>query len=140
MTHNIRYLTLPSFNLILPAETSILYPIGYVKTKIRPSGWHVLVRLREHGYNNQCFILNYGEPNRSAETMSAAFTDSTMKQALSKRLVEKHPMQETSPGVPCLPPPRTQTLSGNLEGTVRGGYPVFKPGPTARSCAEAPHS
>jgi hypothetical protein len=58
--------------------------------------------------------------------MSEVFKDSTMKQEFSKRLGEKHPMQETSPGVPCLTPPGAQTLSGNLEETVRGGYPVFQ--------------
>jgi hypothetical protein len=50
-----------------------------------------LVRLREHGYNNQCFILNYSEPNRFTETMNAAFTASTMKQALSKPLLQNDP-------------------------------------------------
>jgi hypothetical protein len=104
----------------------ILYNIGDIKTRVCPYRWRLLVRLTDHGYNNKRFILNYGEPNRFAKTMGAALVDSTMKQAPNKPLVEKRPMQETSLGVPWLPPRGTQTLSGNPEETVRGGYPVFQ--------------
>ena len=43
---NNEHFTPPSFIWILRTESSILYHIGHVKTTIRPSGWHVLLRLK----------------------------------------------------------------------------------------------
>lgn len=75
-------------------------------------------------------IVNYGERYRNGERISTAFTESTINQVVSKRLVKKQQMQWTPAGAHLLLQVRTQVLNDDWEGTFRRWYPRFRPVPS----------
>jgi hypothetical protein len=77
--------------------------------------------------HNAGSIVNYGERYRNGERISTAFTESTIDQVVSKRLVKKQQMQWTPEGAHLLLQVRTQVLNEDWEGTFRGWYPHFRP-------------
>lgn len=72
-------------------------------------------------------IVNDGERYRNGERISTAFTESTINQVVSKRLVKKQQMQWTPTGAHLLLQVRTQVLNDDWEGTFRRWYPRFRP-------------
>ena len=72
-------------------------------------------------------IVNYGERHRNGERISTAFTESTINQVVSKRLVKKQQMQWTPEGAHLLLQVRTQVLNKDWEATFRSWYPRFRP-------------
>lgn len=77
--------------------------------------------------HNAGSIVNYGERYRSGERISTAFTESTINQVVSKRLVKKQQMQWTPTGAHLLLQVRTQVLNDDWEDTFRSWYPRFRP-------------
>jgi hypothetical protein len=77
--------------------------------------------------HNAASIVNYGERYRNGERISTAFTESTINQVVSKRLVKKQQMRWTPEGAHLLLQVRTQVLNKDWEGTFRGWYPHFRP-------------
>ncbi len=77
--------------------------------------------------HNAGSIVNYGERYRNGERISTAFTESTINQVVSKRLVKKQQMQWTPAGAHLLLQVRTQVLNDDWEGTFRRWYPRFRP-------------
>jgi len=77
--------------------------------------------------HNAASIINYGERYRNGERISTAFTESTINQVVSKRLVKKQQMQWTPKGAHLLLQVRTQVLNDDWEGTFRRWYPRFRP-------------
>lgn len=75
-------------------------------------------------------IVNYGERYRNGERISTAFTESTINQVVSKRMVKKQQMQWTPQGAHLLLQVRTQVLNEDREGTFRCWYPRFRPVPS----------
>jgi hypothetical protein len=75
-------------------------------------------------------IVNYGERYRNGERISTAFTESTINQVVSKRMVKKQQMQWTPEGAHLLLQVRTQVLNDDWEGTFRCWYPHFRPVPS----------
>jgi hypothetical protein len=80
--------------------------------------------------HNAASIVNYGERYRNGERISTAFTESTINQVVSKRLVKKQQMQWTPVGAHLLLQVRTQVLNEEWEATFRSWYPHFRPVPT----------
>jgi len=76
---------------------------------------------------NAASIVNYGERYRQGERISTAFTESTINQVVSKRMVKKQQMQWTPEGAHLLLQVRTQVLNDDWEGTFRSWYPRFRP-------------
>ncbi len=77
--------------------------------------------------NNASSIVNYGERYRNGERISTAFTESTINQVVSKRMVKKQQMQWTPAGAHLLLQVRTQVLNDDWEDTFRSWYPGFRP-------------
>jgi len=77
--------------------------------------------------NNASSIVNYGERYRNGERISTAFTESTINQVVSKRMVKKQQMQWTPEGAHLLLQVRTQVLNDEWEDTFRTWYPSFRP-------------
>ena len=77
--------------------------------------------------HNAASIVNYGERYRNGERISTAFTESTINQVVSKRMVKKQQMQWTPAGAHLLLQVRTQVLNDDWEGTFRSWYPRFRP-------------
>jgi len=89
--------------------------------------------------NNASSIVNYGERYRNGERISTAFTESTINQVVSKRMVKKQQMQWTPEGAHLLLQVRTQVLNDEWDDTFRTWYPSFRPVqtpvPTTRTAA-----
>jgi hypothetical protein len=79
--------------------------------------------------NNAGSIVNYGERYRNGERISTAFTESTINQVVSKRMVKKQQMQWTPEGAHLLLQVRTQVLNGEWDDTFQTWYPHFRPVP-----------
>jgi hypothetical protein len=77
--------------------------------------------------HNAASIVNYGERYRNGERISTAFTESTINQVVSKRMVKKQQMQWTPEGAHLLLQVRTQVLNDDWEATFRSWYPGFRP-------------
>ena len=77
--------------------------------------------------HNATSIVNYGERYRNGERISTAFTESTINQVVSKRMVKKQQRQWTPEGAHLLLQVRTQVLNGDWEATFRSWYPGFRP-------------
>jgi len=77
--------------------------------------------------HNAASIVNYGERYRNGERISTAFTESTINQVVSKRMVKKQQMQWTPTGAHLLLQVRTQVLNDDWEATFRSWYPRFRP-------------
>ncbi len=77
--------------------------------------------------HNAGSIVNYGERYRNGERISTAFTESTINQVVSKRMVKKQQMQWTPQGAHLLLQVRTQVLNDDWEATFRRWYPRFRP-------------
>ncbi len=77
--------------------------------------------------NNASSIVNYGERYRHGERISTAFTESTINQVVSKRMVKKQQMQWTPEGAHLLLQVRTQVLNDDWQATFRTWYPSFRP-------------
>jgi len=77
--------------------------------------------------NNASSIVNYGERYRNGERISTAFTESTINQVVSKRMVKKQQMQWTPEGAHLLLQVRTQVLNDEWDDTFRTWYPDFRP-------------
>ena len=77
--------------------------------------------------NNASSIVNYGERYRNGERISTAFTESTINQVVSKRMVKKQQMQWTPEGAHLLLQVRTQVLNDEWDDTFRIWYPDFRP-------------
>ena len=76
---------------------------------------------------NAASIVNYGERYRQGERISTAFTESTINQVVSKRMVKKQQLQWTPEGAHLLLQVRTRVLNDDREGTFRRWYPRFRP-------------
>jgi len=76
--------------------------------------------------NNGSSIVNYGERYRNGERISTAFTESTINQVVSKRMVKKQQMQWTPEGAHLLLQVRTQVLNDEWDDTFRAWYPGFR--------------
>jgi len=76
--------------------------------------------------HNAGSIVNYGERYRNGERISTAFTESTINQVVSKRMVKKQQMQWTPTGAHLLLQVRTQVLNDDWEGIFRIWYPRFR--------------
>ncbi len=76
--------------------------------------------------HNAASIVNYGERYRNGERISTAFTESTINQVVSKRMVKKQQMQWTPEGAHLLLQVRTQVLNDDWEATFRSWYPRFR--------------
>ncbi len=87
--------------------------------------------------NNAAFIVNYGERYRNGERISTAFTESTVNQVVSKRMVKKQQMQWTPEGAHLLLQVRTQVLNDEWDDTFRTWYPSFRPVQTPAPAARA---
>jgi len=85
--------------------------------------------------NNAASIANDGERYRNGERISTAFTESTINQVVSKRLVKQQQMQWTTTGAHLLLQVRTQVLNDEWEATFRTWYPGFRPSPVAADSA-----
>ncbi len=77
--------------------------------------------------NNASSIVNYGERYRNGERISTAFTESTINQVVSKRMVKRQQMQWTPEGAHLLLQVRTQVLNDEWDDTFRIWYPDFRP-------------
>ena len=64
---------------------------------------------------------------RNGERISTSFTESAIKQVVSKRMVKKQQMQWTQEGAHLLLQVRTQVLNDDWEDTFRTWYPEFRP-------------
>ncbi len=76
--------------------------------------------------HNAASIVNYGERYRNGERISTAFTESTINQVVSKRMVKKQQMRWTPTGAHLLLQVRTQVLNDDWEATFRSWYPRFR--------------
>ena len=63
----------------------------------------------------------------NGERISTAFTESTINQVVSKRMVKKQQMQWTPEGAHLLLQMRTQVLNDEWDDTFRAWYPGFRP-------------
>jgi hypothetical protein len=70
-------------------------------------------------------IPNYGERRRAGEAISTAFTESTVNQVISKRMVKKQQMRWTPRGAHLLLQIRTRVLNDQLAGDFHRWYPNF---------------
>ena len=71
--------------------------------------------------NNAPFIPNYGERYRYGETITTAFTESTINQVVSKRMVNKQQMRWSQEGAHLLLQVRTRVLNGDLRDALGNG-------------------
>lgn len=72
---------------------------------------------------NKAFIPNYGDRYRYGEMISTAFTESTVNQVVSKRMVKKQQMRWTQRGAHLLLQIRTQVLNDDWRNTFCRWYP-----------------
>jgi hypothetical protein len=70
-------------------------------------------------------IPNYGERRRASEAISTAFTESTVNQVISKRMVKKQQMRWTPRGAHLLLQLRTRVLNDTLTNDYRRWHPGF---------------
>ena len=77
--------------------------------------------------HNVASIVNDGERYRNGERISTAFTESTINQVVSKRMVKQQQMQWTPEGARLLLYVRTQVLNDDWEATFRSWYLGFRP-------------
>jgi hypothetical protein len=70
-------------------------------------------------------IPNYGERRRAGEAISTAFTESTVNQVISKRMVKKQQMRWTPRGAHLLLQVRTRALNDTLTNDYQRWYPNF---------------
>jgi hypothetical protein len=76
-------------------------------------------------------IPNYGERRRAGEAISTAFTESTVNQVISKRMVKKQQMRWTPRGAHLLLQIRTRVLNDQLSTDFHRWYPNFTRAPDA---------
>jgi hypothetical protein len=67
-------------------------------------------------------IPNYGERRRAGEAISTAFTESTVNQVISKRMVKKQQMRWTPRGAHLLLQVRTRVLNDQLAADFHRWY------------------
>ena len=77
-------------------------------------------------------IPNYGERQRAGE---AIFTESTVNQVISKRMVKKQQMRWTPRGAHLLLQVRTRVLNDQLADDFRRWYPGFNQAPDPMTLA-----
>jgi len=70
-------------------------------------------------------IPNYGERHRAGEAISTAFTESTVNQVISKRMVKKQQMRWTPRGAHLLLQIRTRVLNDQLADDFHRWHPGF---------------
>ena len=75
---------------------------------------------------NRSFIPNYGERYRNGERISTGFVESTVNDAVSKRMVKKQQMRWSQRGAHLLLQIRTRVLNGDWEDVFRRWYPGFR--------------
>ncbi len=63
---------------------------------------------------NRTFVPHYGDRYRYRLAISTAFTESTINQVVSKRMVKKQPIRWTARGAHHLHQMRTKALNGDL--------------------------
>jgi hypothetical protein len=82
-------------------------------------------------------IPNYGERRRAGEAISTAFTESTVTQLISKRMVKKQQMRWTPRGAHLLLQIRTRVLNDQLADDFHRWHPGFthRPDTTASLAA-----
>jgi hypothetical protein len=80
-------------------------------------------------------IPNYGERRRAGEAISTAFTESTVNQVISKRMVKKQQMRWTPRGAHLLLQVRTRVLNDQLAADFRRWYPNFTQEPDLATLA-----
>jgi hypothetical protein len=88
----------------------------------------IVLHYRRQGSSGCCCLsahVIFGERYRQGETISTAFVESTINQAVSKRFVKKQQMQWTLRGAHLLLQTRTKVLNHDLEGVFRSWYPQF---------------
>ena len=73
--------------------------------------------------NNSHLITNYGEKWRYGETISTAFVESTINEAVVKRMVKKQQMQCTCTGAHYLIQTRTAVLNDKLHEHFNRWFP-----------------
>jgi hypothetical protein len=78
--------------------------------------------------NNARLIPNYAERYRYGETISTAFTESTINQVVSKRMVKKQQMRWSQRGAHLLLQIRTRVLNRELRDEFKKWYPNFDRG------------
>jgi hypothetical protein len=76
-------------------------------------------------------IPNYGERRRAGEAISTAFTESTVNQVISKRMVKKQQMRWTPRGAHLLLQIRTRVINDQLSTDFHRWYPNFTRAPDA---------
>lgn len=84
---------------------------------------------------NQAFIPNYGDRYRHGEMISTAFTESTVNQVVSKRMVKKQQMRWTQKGAHLLLQVRVQVLNDDWRDTFCRWYPSMTPAEKNVECA-----
>ena len=80
-------------------------------------------------------IPNYGERRRAGEAISTAFTESTVNQVISKRLVKKQQMRWTPQGAHLLLQVRCRVLNEQLADDFHRWYPAFTRAPETAALA-----
>ncbi|MGH3500633.1 MAG: ISKra4 family transposase [Nocardioidaceae bacterium] len=78
---------------------------------------------------NATRIPNYGERHRAGEAISTAFTESTVNQVISKRMVKKQQMRWTPRSAHLLLQIRTHVLDDQLAADFHRWYPGFSRAP-----------
>jgi hypothetical protein len=81
-------------------------------------------------------IPNYGERRRAGEAISTAFTESTVNQVISKRMVKKQQMRWTPRGAHLLLQIRTRVLNDQLSGDFHRWYPNLTQEPDLATLTE----
>jgi hypothetical protein len=74
---------------------------------------------------NMTSIPNHGERFRAGEMISSAFVESTVNQAVSKRMVKKQQMRWTPRDAHLLTQVRTRVLNDELAADFQRWYPAF---------------
>lgn len=105
-----------------PAQAKLIKAIGEFDSYIR---------------TNAGRIPNYGERRRAGEAISTAFTESTVNQVISKRMVEKQQMRWTTRGAHLLLQIRTRVLNDQLADDFHRWHPSFSRAPELQ---RRPHS
>jgi len=80
-------------------------------------------------------IPNYGERRRAGEAISTAFTESTVNQVISKRMVKKQQMRWTPQGAHLLLQVRCRVLNEQLADDFHRWYPAFTRAPETAALA-----
>jgi hypothetical protein len=76
-----------------------------------------------------------GERDKVGEAISTAFTESTVNQVISERMVKKQQMRWTPRGAHLLLQVRTRVLNDQLAGDFRRWYPGFSQAPDPMTLA-----